>query len=807
MDAGSLYIIFATENEKNPMIMSRLFISFCLFTFSLSCFAQQTPAVGSIQGTIRTKENKPLGSATILLRGTKKAVLSDNDGAFTFKNILPGNYTIEISSIGFHSLEKEVSVGSGSVTEISIQLSGMKTELSEVIVSAGRTKETIDEVPSSVTIVGLKTIEQNIHITTNLGDILENRVPGLAPSTGLSSNFGQTLRGRSLLIMVDGVPQSTPLRNGGMDIRALDPAVVERIEVVKGATAIYGNGAAGGLINYFTRNPKTSKLINSHTTLGTTGSLVSRSNSTGARFSQMFYGDKGKFSYVVSGVYEQTGEYKDADGDVLPPIYGLGETDSYNAFAKLGYDFNVNHKVQATYNFFSSRQSTNYLTVLGDYKTGVKTSAKLGEAIGVPQGIRGNHNLRVQFSGKTGIANTRYDADVYYQSVDNIFFYSETFADGGISRILSKKNGARLVLNTPVLLNNVAANFTYGLDVQRDVTSQPLVDGRIWVPEMKMLNLAPFVQTKFTFFDKLILKGGLRYEKADIGVEDYATLPTKNAATGAVTPSMNVKGGDLRYNTLVSNVGLRYNLSNYFSPYISFSQGFSVSDIGLVLRSARVDDIAKINTEAVVVNSYEAGFVSKINKLRFEATGYISKSSLGANSVYDNGVFVVVRTPECIYGYELAADMQVTKNLQAGLSYSYVEGKLDADNDGKYDGEKDDYLPGQRIAAPKLTGHVDYALLPGKLNVLLQYTGIMKRDRFARNSSGSYDPYKAPVRSYNIFSTSVGYNISQGTSLNLGIENMLNEDYFTARSQYGAFNDSYTKGKGASYRLTLNVKL
>ena len=110
MDAGSLYVIFATENEKKPMIMSRLFISFCLFTFSLSCFAQQTSAVGSIQGTIRTKENKPLGSATILLRGTKKAVLSDNDGAFTFKIILPGNYTIEITSIGCHSLEIEVSV-------------------------------------------------------------------------------------------------------------------------------------------------------------------------------------------------------------------------------------------------------------------------------------------------------------------------------------------------------------------------------------------------------------------------------------------------------------------------------------------------------------------------------------------------------------------------------------------------------------------------------------------------------------------------------------------------------------------------
>ena len=70
---------------------------------------------------------------------------------------------------------------------------------------------------------------------------------------------------------------------------------------------------------------------------------------------------------------------------------------------------------------------------------GKKTTASLGESTGVPQGVRGNHNLSLQFSGNTGIANTRYDADVYYQSVDNIFFYSEVFVDGGISRILSRK--------------------------------------------------------------------------------------------------------------------------------------------------------------------------------------------------------------------------------------------------------------------------------------------------------------------------------------------------------------------------------
>ncbi|NCI45059.1 TonB-dependent receptor [Sediminibacterium soli] len=776
----------------------------CLAISPLGVFCQQS--VFTVSGTVTASDGVPAPSVTVRLKENNRTSVTDVNGRYHFSSVPAGSYTLLVSMIGNKPEQKSIQVVNAAV-QANISLESASSQLTEVIVSAGRVRETIDEVPSSVVILGSKTIEQNINITTNLGDILENRVSGLAPSTGLSSNFGQTLRGRSLLIMVDGIPQSTPLRNGAMDLRALDPSVIEKVEVVKGATAIYGNGAAGGLINYFTKNAKTDKVLNSLTSVGMTGSLVKSANSVGSRLSQTFYGDKNKLSYVASGVYEQTGELKDAKGDVLPPVYGLGETDSYNAFAKLGYEINARHRVQASYNFYSSRQTTNYLTVNGDYKNGVKTTAVQGQAKGVPQGVRGNHNLSLQFSGETGIANTHYDADIYYQSVDNIFFYSEAFVDGGISRILSKKNGARVVFNTPFVGRNMDANLTYGLDAQRDITSQPLVDGRIWVPEMDMFNLAPFLQTKFNLFSKLVLKGGVRYEKVSIGVSDYATLPSRNTTTGVVTPSMNVKGGTLRYNTWVFNAGARYHLSDYFQPYVSFSQGFSVSDVGLALRAARVNDIAKINTEAVIVSNYEAGFVSKFNKFRFEATGYISKSDLGANSVFQNGIFVVVRTPERITGFELSADMQVSKRLQAGVSYTYTEGKLDGDNDGSFNGKSDEYLPGQRIAPPKITGHADYAIIPGKLNVMLQYTGILRRDRFARNASGSYDPYKAPVNPYHLFNSVISYQANSSVSLNLGLENMFNADYFTARSQWGTFNDSYTKGKGAAYRLTLQVKL
>jgi len=772
---------------------------------TVPALAQNAP--GKLTGKITTADGSPTGYLHVKLTGSKISTLTNADGTFEIKNIRQQDDTLIVEGSGIDKLVEPVTLATSGTVHLNLRVKKNAKGLGEVIVSAGRTPETIDEVPSSVTIVGLKAMEQNLKITSNLGDILENKVPGLAPSTGLSSNSGQTLRGRSFLVMIDGVPQSTPLRNGSMDMRALDPAVIERVEVVKGATAIYGNGAAGGLVNYITRMPRTDKVFNSQTSLGLTGSLTSAPNSMGGRLSQMFYGNQGKFSYVVSGVYEQTGEQKDAKGDIMPPVYGLGETDSYNGFVKLGYDFNEHHHVQFSYNYYSSRQKTNYTTVDGDYMKGIKTSAVLGQTNEVPQGVRGNHNIGLQFSGDTRLANTSYNVDVYYQSVDNVFFYSKSFEDGGTSRILSKKNGVRFVFNTPIDLGSVKTNLTYGIDLQNDVTSQPLVDGRMWVPEMKMFNLAPFAQAKINLTKQLVLKGGLRFEKVNIGVEDYATLPSVNTVTGAVTPSINVKGGNLDYNALVFNAGLRYNVSEFFSPYISYSQGFSVADIGLALRAAKVNDIAKISTEAVIINNYEAGFVSKYNNIRFEATAYVSTSELGINNRYDNGVYYVERTPERIYGYELALEARIIKGLNAGLSYTYVEGKVDMDNNGNFSDAKDEYLGGQRISAPKLAGHAEYTIIPDKLNVGVQYTGVLSRNRFAKTAAGVYDPFKGPVNAYHLFNALVGYKFNPTTSLSLGVENMFNADYYTARSQFTARNDNYIKGKGAAYRLTVNINL
>src|SRR5690606_1427546 len=153
-----------------------------------------------------------------------------------------GRYSLHTSAVGYRSQTESVVVIVQQTTDLVITLQ-QEGQLSEVVVTASRMPESIDEVPSSVTVLSAATIESQVNINNSISEILGYTVPGLGPSTNKATNSGQTLRGRSVLVLIDGVPQSTPLMNGNRDIRSLDPAIIERVEVIKGATSIYGNGS------------------------------------------------------------------------------------------------------------------------------------------------------------------------------------------------------------------------------------------------------------------------------------------------------------------------------------------------------------------------------------------------------------------------------------------------------------------------------------------------------------------------------------------------------------------------------------
>lgn len=782
-----------------------------LITVLISALRGNGQDTASIIGQITNEAGTPLQHVTIRVSKINKTITSDEAGNFSLSNLLTGSYTLKISSVAYQSKEQIVQIDSAETKEIKIVLEQANNSfLKEIVVTSRKKEQLKEDLTSAVTIVNSKSLQELQTVNNNASDILAITVPGLGLSSGTSSNWGQTLRGRQVLVLIDGVPQTTPLRNGSVDMRTIDPYVVERIEVIKGATSIYGNGAAGGMINYITKNNQnyTSK-ISSKTELASTGSVLNTGGTIGGRVYQSLYGKIKKFDYTASGSYEQTGKVKDADGDILGPTYGLSNNRVYNGFGKVGYQLNNNQRLQLSYNFFKSLEQTNLAEVMGSIKDDRKTLAVNGETPGSEPGTRWNHNAQLKYSNNNIFAGTGLNVSAYMQDVSTVFFYSPQFEGGGQSTIRSMKKGLRLDLHTPFTITKaVNADFTYGADLLNDITSQPLLDGRTWVPEMNMANAGPFVQLNATLFNDFVFNGGLRYENIKIGVEDYTTLKPYNASTKTFGTSKDVKGGDLKYDNLVFNSGLRYKKFNFFKPYVNFSQGFSVADVGLVLRAARVNDISLIQTEAVIVNNYEAGFSTEFNFLRIEGSAYISKSKLGSSFVEQNGFFITMRQPERVYGYELSADVYATRDLMLGATYSYVEGKRDGNNNGKFKDAEDTYLGGDRISPPKYTAYIKYITPSKKLNLRTDFIASGERNKFSPNATtGLYKTYEGRVRPYEIINLSSSYKVRSMATVKLGIENLLNKNYFPARSLWPSIDQYYIKGRGTNFTLGLAIDI
>jgi iron complex outermembrane receptor protein len=683
-----------------------------------------------------------------------------------------------------------------------------ETNIERIVVTGSRIVESIDEIPGSITIISNEALQQQLKVSSDIQSILALYVPGLSTSTGTSSNFGQTLRGRSALVMIDGVPQSTPLRNGALGMKTLDPSVIERIEIIQGATSIYGNGAAGGIINYITKKNHSDKKFTLDTNISTRFSAVTLEDSIGEKITSTASGTLHDFSYVASLSFEKNGVFRDAEGDALGTQYGLSEGETYNYFTKLNYQIDDDKSVGFTYNYYESQQDTDWVDVLGDINKGEKTYAindpDNRPPNAAPQGPRGNHNFQLKYSDNEIFTNTQLTLDAYKQTIENVFFYSTRLGnvdlgvEGGQSLIKSDKQGLRATFNSDIeFSDNIDATFIYGVDALNDVTSQPLVDGRMWVPEMDMDNFAGFFQSKWIFNDDLIFKVGLRKEDIKIKVNDYNTLKLCTNATVCSVP-MAVTGGTIDFDATTYNIALRYNANEKFSPYISYSEGADIPALGSLLRSATVNDITLIQTEAAIIKNVEIGFVSQFQQLRFELLAYRSKSNLGSKSKLDEatGIYLTKRAPQKIWVYEGVVNYQATDTLDISATYGYVEGKHTM---------TDEYIGGRQISAPK--GTIITNWLPTENSKLsLTYLHVGDRNRFEKNDEGNYSGDEGAIEGYNIVNLSGSYQFDNW-SLFAGIENIFNKDYFPARSQaltYKAFN---VKGIGTTVNMGVKYSL
>ncbi|MFW0737043.1 TonB-dependent siderophore receptor [Flavobacterium sp. T12S277] len=251
-------------NNFEKRIKNSQFVIYLFLLFSFSAFAQQNN--GKIKGTITTSDGELAVGVNVILKSSKYGTTSNEDGAFEFNRVKANIYTLQVSLTGYETLEQEVIVSANETTTLNLQLKVSNKQLKEVIITNNRGK-TFPKQSTYVSKMPLKNVENpqvyNIvsselikeQAITNYEDALKN-VPGIQKlweSTGRGGDGGSyyTLRGFEIQAnIVNGLPGLT---NG-----SLDPANVERIEVIKGPSGtLFGSSLVsyGGLINTVTKKP------------------------------------------------------------------------------------------------------------------------------------------------------------------------------------------------------------------------------------------------------------------------------------------------------------------------------------------------------------------------------------------------------------------------------------------------------------------------------------------------------------------------------------------------------------------------
>jgi iron complex outermembrane recepter protein len=189
--------------------------------------------------------------------------------------------------------------------------------ISEVVVTASRSGSTIQQLPVSASIVDSESVSRQLDISTNVMRALEFTVPGLAPQQNGRSNCVK-IRGRMTAVQINGIPVNEDLRQSTCDqVYQLSPFAIERVEVLRGGTALYGAGAPGGIINFVTRQAQSEALEIDVVAL----TSFNTSDASDTFTTNVYLGAGQKFSgwdYYLGAAYTDGGAARTPGGDYVP---------------------------------------------------------------------------------------------------------------------------------------------------------------------------------------------------------------------------------------------------------------------------------------------------------------------------------------------------------------------------------------------------------------------------------------------------------------------------------------------------------
>ena len=222
--------------------------------------------LGTVTGTVTDAEDgTALIGARVLLRTVGTADLiqqtaTDPNGNFQFERIRPGRYVVAVQLLGYKERRIPVLIEVDDSRVLDVELERKTESLETVVLSASRQRQRLLEAPASVSVLEPERLRREA--TTASIEALRSE-PGIDMAQTGVDRREVALRG------FNGVFSSTPYvltdhREAGAPLLGLNTYSImpnmaldlNRVEVVRGpASVLYGPGASGGVVHFFSSNP------------------------------------------------------------------------------------------------------------------------------------------------------------------------------------------------------------------------------------------------------------------------------------------------------------------------------------------------------------------------------------------------------------------------------------------------------------------------------------------------------------------------------------------------------------------------
>lgn len=699
----------------------------------------------------------------------------------------------------------------------------------QMVVSASRAHRTVAEMAQTSWVIESQEIEQQVQGGKELKEILAQLIPGMDVSSQGRTNYGMNMRGRAMMVMIDGVRLNSS-RSDSRQLDAIDPFNIAHIEVISGATSLYGGGSTGGLINIVTKKGQAEKQVELQLG-GKTG--FSSHNDHDENIAAAIGGGNEKASGRLSLSYQRYGGWYDGKGNEVlidNTQTGLQYSHRIDLMGTGTLNIDEHQQLQLTAQYFNSESDGKHGLYLGENfsaVTGSGTAANSNKLNSdrIPGTER--HLLSLQYSN-TEFWGQDLVAQIFYRDESLTFYPFPTLSKGQVTSIGASQQktdfwGGKLTLNSQPI---DSLTLSWGVDAEHESfnANQQFFNlakaqqsggmtlenafrvGRY--PGYTTTNLAPFMQASYDINPVFTLSGGARYQYTENKVDDFIGYAQQQAiANGLATSADAVPGGKTSYNNLLLNAGLLAHLTERQQAWFNFSQGFEIPDLAkyygsgnykLVNGHYQLENSVNVNDSKLdgsKVNSWELGWRYTGDNLRTQLAAYYSLSDKTISINKTDMTINLDDDKRRIYGMEGALDYFFDNSeWSVGSTFNLIKSQTRVD--GQWN-----KLTVDSASPSKATAYIGWA--PGDWNLRLQ----------SQQTFDVSDEKGNKLEGYNTIDLLGSYALAVG-KVSFSVENLLDKDYTTLWGQrapllysptYGSPDLYSYKGRGRTFGLNYSV--